>query len=140
MPNGIFMITSLGSVVFSIIYDGNGFEKARLTLNLISIFDPTAQFLAIFVVPKFTRRSLMILGYSLVALINLGIAITDWQNSDLGAKIFIIALAVVTSIFTEPVMFLYLTEVSNNAVSGLVSLIAYIAVLIYSSSISYLVR
>lgn len=35
---------------------------------------------------------------------------------------------------------LYLTEVSNNAVSGLVSLISNIAVLAYSSSLSYLIR
>jgi hypothetical protein len=82
----------------------------------------------------------MILGFTLVGLINICIGITDWKNSDTAVTILVIGLAVVTSIFQEPVQSLYLTEVSNNAVSGLVALISYIAVLAYSSSISYLIR
>jgi hypothetical protein len=140
LPNGIFMITSLGGIIFSIIYDGQGEEKAKQTINLISFFDPAAQFLAIFIVPRFSRRLLLILGYTLVALINIAVGITDWKNSDMAVLILAISLAVVTSIFQEPVQSLYLTEVSNNAVSGLVALINNIAVLGYSSSISYLIR
>lgn len=29
LPNGIFMITSLGGIIFGIIYDGLGVEKAK---------------------------------------------------------------------------------------------------------------
>ena len=103
LPNGIFMITSLGGIIFSIIYDGQGEKKAIQTLNLISFFDPAAQFLAIFIVPIFSRRLLMILGYTLVALINIAVGITDWKNSDMAVTILAISLAVVTSIFQEPV-------------------------------------
>ena len=94
------MITSLGGVIFRIIYDGQDEEE---TLNMISYFDPAAQFLAIFIVPRFSRRLLMILGYTLVALINIAIGITDWKNSDTAVFILAISLAVVTSIFQEPV-------------------------------------
>ena len=111
LPNGIFMITSLGAVVFKEIYEGSGEDKALETINLISFFDPAAQFLAIFIVPRFSRRFLMILGYTLVALINIGVGITDWKNSDLAVTILVISLAVVTSMFQEPVQSLYLTEV-----------------------------
>jgi len=82
----------------------------------------------------------MILGFTLVGLINICIGITDLKNSDTAVTILVIGLAVATSIFQEPVQSLYLTEVSNNAVSGLVALINNIAVLAYSSSISYLIR
>ena len=41
----------------------------------------------------------MILGYSLVALINIIIGITDLKDFNLVVKILVISLAVVTSIF-----------------------------------------
>ena len=45
----------------------------------------------------------MIVGFTLVALINIGIGITDWKNSDIAVTILAICLAIVTSIFQEPV-------------------------------------
>jgi hypothetical protein len=45
----------------------------------------------------------MILGYTLVALINISIGITDLKNSDTAVTILVIGLAVATSIFQEPV-------------------------------------
>lgn len=42
MPNGVFMITNNGTTVFDIIYGENSQEKAKNTLDLISIFDPVA--------------------------------------------------------------------------------------------------
>ena len=103
LPNGIFMITSLGGVIFGIIYDGRSEDKAKETLNLISLFDPAARFLSIFIVPKFSRRLLMIIGYTIVALIKICVGITDWQDSDTAVNILVISLAVVISIFQEPV-------------------------------------
>lgn len=103
MPNGVFMITSFGSNVFDIIYGTDSLQKAVKTLNLISIFDPTAQFLAIFLIPRFSRRSIFLSGYSMVALIQIAITITDLKNLDTLAMILIISLAVFTSITQEPV-------------------------------------
>jgi hypothetical protein len=82
----------------------------------------------------------MILGYSLVALINILIGITDLKDFNLGVQILVISLAVVTSIFQEPVQSLYMTEVSNNAVSGVVALINNLVTLGYSTALPYLVR
>jgi Sugar (and other) transporter len=99
--NGVFLITSFGATVFEIIYEGSkddNKDKAQQTLNLISYFDPTAQLFAIFIVPRFTRRTLMMIGYALVALNNMAIAVADLKDHDTIALIMLVLLAVVTSI------------------------------------------
>ena len=93
------MIKSLGGVVFPLVYEDGGSELSLETLNLMSYFEPAAMFLAIFIVPKFSRKPLFIIGFSLVAIINILIGFKDLKDNNLAVIILIILLTVVVSIF-----------------------------------------
>ncbi len=126
--------------MFEIIYGKDSSFTFAQTLNIISIVDPAAQAVAIFIVPMVSRRLLLIGGYLLVTCFNILVGITDRKNADIGVLICTLGLVAVSSMTQEPVSNLYQTEVSNNATQGAVSLINNIFVLIYSFMLPPLVR
>jgi hypothetical protein len=138
--NSIFAIASFGGPMFEIIYGKDSSFTFAQTLNIISIVDPAAQAVAIFIVPMVSRRLLLIGGYLLVTCFNILVGITDRKNADIGVLICTLGLVAVSSMTQEPVSNLYQTEVSNNATQGAVSLINNIFVLIYSFMLPPLVR
>lgn len=83
--NGVYAITTSGISIFEQIYekvDDTGYVTAEKTLNIIAIVDPLSQALAIFLVPLFTRKSLLLVSYFTVGLLNVMIAVMDGTDTN----------------------------------------------------------
>ena len=100
-------------------YKGDPDYTAKLTLNVIAIADPVSQLVAVFIVPLFPRKLLLVLGSLLICGLNASIASLDLADNNAGVFFVVISLVVLTSVAQEPVSQLYMTEVSNNASLGL---------------------
>ena len=111
----------------------------ELALN-IAIVDPIFQFLAVFVVPLMTRRTLIILGGVLITSINVSIAAFDQLGENLIVLISVLSLVAMTSLIQEPVFSLYMTEVSNNSSLGLVNFVQFSLNSTISFALPFLVR
>ena len=94
----------------------------------MSIFDPLSQLCAILVVPRLGRKTLLALAFGLSCLCNVILGLVTTLNILHEARNTIILVTVCLlvasiGICQEPVTSLYMTEISNNAISGLVTLI-----------------
>ena len=89
----------LGTKIFEMVYGNDTFFTAEFTLDLISIVDPLSQLAAIFIVPLFTRRALMIFGCIGIGAINISIGFFDTANNNVVILILVLLLIVFTSIF-----------------------------------------
>ena len=65
---------------------------------MVALADPLSQLVAVFIVPLFSRRVLMILGGILIGGLNAMLAFFDMTNDNLAVFIVVIALVFVTSI------------------------------------------
>lgn len=65
---------------------------------MVALADPLSQLVAVFIVPLFSRRVLMILGGILIGGLNAMVAFFDMTNDNLAVFIVVIALVFVTSI------------------------------------------
>jgi len=121
--SGVYPITSFGGPLFDSIYGlDDTTYTGSMTLNIIAIVDPISQLIAIAIIPNFSRRLILISGHIAISVINIMIGVLDSADKNLGVLILVIAMAVVTSMFTEPVTSLYGTEISNNSQMGIVNL------------------
>jgi hypothetical protein len=134
--NGVYAITTSGISIFEQIYekvDDTGYVTAEKTLNIIAIVDPLSQALAIFLVPLFTRKSLLLVSYFTVGLLNVMIAVMDGTDTNEGVFFVALAVTVVTSALQEPALGIYITEASSNATMGAISIMVQCVVLLYAS-------
>ena len=65
---------------------------------MVALADPLSQLVAVFIVPLFSRRVLMILGGILIGGLNAMLAFFDMTTDNLAVFIVVIALVFVTSI------------------------------------------
>jgi hypothetical protein len=83
--NSVYAVTSFGVPIFESIYgivDTNSFITARTTIDLIAIVDPLSQILAIFIVPLFKRKLLLVVSFFIVGVLNVLVGIMDGANTD----------------------------------------------------------
>ena len=134
--NGVYAITTSGISIFEQIYEkveDSAYVTADRTLNLIAILDPISQALAIFLVPLFTRKSILLVSYFTVGLMNVMIAVMDGTDTNEGVFFVVLAVTVVTSALQEPVNGIYMTEVSSNATSSAIMIMVQCVILLYAS-------
>jgi len=98
--NSVYAVTSFGVPIFESIYgivDNNSFITARTTIDIIAVVDPLSQILAIFIVPLFKRKVLLVVSFFIVGILNILVGLMDGFNSDPGVFYVVLTIIVVTS-------------------------------------------
>jgi hypothetical protein len=83
--NSVYAVTSFGVPIFESIYgviEKDSFITARTTIDLIAVVDPLSQILAIFIVPLFKRKYLLVVSFFIVGVLNILVGIMDGANTD----------------------------------------------------------
>jgi hypothetical protein len=83
--NSVYAVTSFGVPIFEAIYgfvEKDSFITARTTIDIIAVVDPLSQILAIFIVPLFKRKLLLVVSFFIVGILNILVGIMDGINTD----------------------------------------------------------
>ena len=83
--NSVYAVTSFGVPIFESIYgiiEKDSFITARTTIDIIAIVDPLSQIFAIFIVPLFKRKYLLVVSFFIVGVLNVLVGIMDGANTD----------------------------------------------------------
>jgi len=83
--NSVYAVTSFGVPIFESIYaviEKDSFITARTTIDIIAVVDPLSQILAIFIVPLFKRKYLLVVSFFIVGVLNILVGIMDGANTD----------------------------------------------------------
>ena len=90
-----------------------------------------ATVISVFVTRKYSRRSVIIPGYGILAFFNLLIGISIATDEDVMCYTITLAFVVIYQILNGSVIWLYLAEVSNDGTFGLaVSLMYFILIIV----------
>lgn len=95
-------------------------HTSALTQDIIALLDPLSQLVSVIIIPRFGRRTLILLSALIVGIINIMIGVFEVADINVGAFIMFLALVFFTSIAQEPCGFLYILETSPNSIFGVV--------------------
>lgn len=74
---------------------------------MIAIVDPLSKIISIFIVPLFKRKTLLLISFFIVGLLNILLAIIEGANTDEGVFYVVVAIIVATAALQDPVQGIY---------------------------------
>jgi len=94
---------------------------------LVGVVNFLATVGSVFIIKRFSRRSLLIPGHVLMGAINILVGLSSHYKQDIASVTFILSFVVAYQLFNGPIIWLYIAEVSVDTALGFVTLCLWVS-------------
>jgi len=136
--SGINVIMIYSTTIFQEINEEGGSITPRVGSYIVGIVNCLSSLFSIYIVKKFMRRSLLMVGHIAMALCHVGVAFCKQLGYDIGTVIMINLFLISYEWTTGPIAWIYTSEIVVDSAFGCCIFTLYFTVLVLSFATPYM--
>lgn len=140
--NGAQFFAFYGQVILQKIFgnDTSDWVNDRVGLDMMNIVEFFAQFIAMFIIKRFRRRTIFLTYGVLMACLNALLGFSDIARTSAASMIVFLSMIFTWECFGQPIMQIYAVEVTTNAATGVIAVYQNLLMFVAGIVIRYMVN